>query len=128
MLRSKVLVRALLALIAVAVIAMPVSGAHLHLCFDGAEAPAAIHLSEDGAHHADSGMSGTHEDADLELGAPAIAKKADGAFNLPGLMAVAFIVFRLPLPATIIVAPERSSASVAVSVYRILPPLRAPPV
>src|SRR5262249_8870193 len=48
---SKVLVRALLTLVAIAVIAMPVSGVHLHLCFDGSEPPSSVHFAEDGDSH-----------------------------------------------------------------------------
>src|SRR5689334_19310453 len=56
------LLRAWIALIALAVMAMPVSGAHLHLCFDGGEPPATFHPIEDGEAHDAPAASGTHND------------------------------------------------------------------
>ena len=135
MIRSTGLLRALMMLVALAIIAMPASGVHLHLCFDGAEVPTSLHLSEDGgSYHSDGAghvahtESSAHTDADLELGAPAIAKKADGALDLPSLITVAVLFLRLPA-ATPAVLPETDDPSIIVrSAYRILPPLRAPPV
>jgi hypothetical protein len=125
---SKVLLRALLTLIALAVVAMPASGVHLHLCFDGAEAPSAMHFAEDGNSHNEPGTHATHSDTDLELGAPAVAKKVDNPLDLPTLMVIAGLLFRLPAP-TPAVLPETDDATLIVaSTYRILPPLRAPPV
>jgi hypothetical protein len=124
----KVLLRALLTLVAIAVIAMPASGVHLHLCFDGAEAPATVHFGEDGKGHTEPATQGTHSDTDVELGAPAVAKKADRTFDLPSLMVVAHVLLRVPVPAQAVL-PETDDATVIVSSsYRILPPLRAPPV
>ena len=125
---SRVLVRALLTLVAIAVIAMPASGVHLHLCFDGNEAPATVHLAEDGDGHNELDTRGTHSDTDVELGAPAVAKKVDRTFDLPSLMVVAHVLLRLPV-AMPVVLPETDDPAVRVtSTYRILPPLRAPPV
>lgn len=134
---SKVLMRALLTLVALAVIAMPASGVHLHLCFDGAEAPSTMHFGEDGnghsdhadhSDHAEPGTHAAHTDTDVELGAPAVAKKVGNSFDLPALIAVAGLLFRLPAPAPAVL-PETDDATIVVaSTYRILPPLRAPPV
>ena len=130
---SKVLVRALLTLVAIAVIAMPASGVHLHLCFDGNEAPATVHFAEDGSVHNDQaapepGSQAPHSDRDVELGAPAVAKKVDRTFDLPSLMAAVFVLFHVPAPAPAVL-PETPDATIVVaSAYRILPPLRAPPV
>jgi hypothetical protein len=125
---SKVLLRALLTLVALAVVAMPASGVHLHLCFDGAEAPATMHFAEDGNTHTEPGVHAAHSDTDVELGAPAAAKKVDNSLDLPGLMVAAGLLFRLPV-ATPAVLPETDDATIIVhSAYRLLPPLRAPPV
>jgi hypothetical protein len=125
---SRVLLRVLLTLIALAVVAMPASGVHLHLCFDGAEAPSAMHFAEDGNSHNEPGTHATHSDTDLELGAPAVAKKVDNSLDLPTLMVMAGLLFRLPAPAPAVL-PETDDATIVVaSTYRLLPPLRAPPV
>lgn len=129
---SKVLLRALLTLVAIAVIAMPASGVHLHLCFDGSEAPATVHFAEDGnshnGHAHEPASHAPHSDTDVELGAPAVAKKVDGAFDLPTSMAVAFVLFRLPAPAPAVLPEIHDGTVIVASAYRILPPLRAPPV
>lgn len=122
------LLRVWIALLALAVAAMPVSGAHLHLCFDGGEASATVHASDDGPHHADTGASGVHHDADVSLAGPAVAKKFDGALELPGLIAAAFVIFRLTLPMSVVVPRERAAPIAISSVLRLLPPLRGPPL
>jgi hypothetical protein len=130
---SKVLVRALLTLVAIAVIAMPASGVHLHLCFDGAEAPATVHFAEDGNSHnghaaQEPASEAPHSDRDVELGAPAVAKKVDRTVDLPSLMAVAFVLFRLPVPTPAVLPETHDATVISASAYRILPPPRAPPV
>jgi hypothetical protein len=123
------LLRVWIALLALAVAAMPVSGAHLHLCFDGGEARATVHASDDGPHHADTtGASGVHHDADVSLAGPAVAKKFDGALELPSLIAAAFVIFRLALPSSVAVPRERAVPIATSSVLRLLPPLRGPPL
>lgn len=132
---SQVLTRALLALVALAIVAMPASGVHLHLCFDGAEAPSTMHFAEDGSVHSEASSTASvtdtdaaHSDTDVELGAPAVAKKSDNSFDLPSLIVLAGLLFRLPAPAPAVL-PETDDATIVVaSSYRILPPLRAPPV
>jgi len=132
MIRSRVLLRALMMLVAIAVAAMPASGAHLHLCLDGGEAPASIHLAEDGPHHSESGTDAapdTHNDKDLQLAAPAIAKKADGASDSPTVMAVGFVLFfRMPVSEPTLLSRASDDIVVVPSVHPILPPLRGPPV
>ena len=126
--RSRPLLRVLLTLLAFAIAAMPVSGAHLHLCFDGGEQPATLHLAEDGGQHSDPGAHGKHNDADLELGAPAIAKKASAGADLPVLATLAVVLFHVPASSPPVLPQSDDTAVVVFSAYRILPPLRAPPV
>ena len=128
MTRPQMLLRAWIALLTLAIAAMPVSGAHLHLCFDGGEARATVHASDDGPHHAESGADRVHHDADLSLAGPALAKKFDGALELPGLIAAAVVIFRLALPASVLVPRERAAPVAISSVFRLLPPLRGPPL
>lgn len=127
--RSRMLLRAWVALLVIAVAAMPASGgAHLHLCFDGGEAPTTVHASPDGAHHTDTGADRTHRDADVSLAGAALAKKFDSAFDLPALLTAAFVILRLNVPAPVLVPREHTAPSVLFSVFRILPPLRGPPL
>jgi hypothetical protein len=128
MLRSRTLLRVWIALISLAVMAMPVSGAHLHLCFDGGEPPATFHAIEDGSAHDHPAASGTHNDKDVSLQGIALAKKQDGAFDLPTALPVAVLVIRMPV---MVLAPAFDTdvaTPIPLRVARVLPPLRAPPV
>jgi hypothetical protein len=129
MLRSGLILRAWLALIALAVIAMPVSGAHLHLCFDGAEAPTTVHATEDGSSHGDPAVDRGHHDKDVSLQGAALAKKQDGSLDLlPSLFAATSFIVRLPVPAPTLVPQGDVHIPVSIGTARLLPPLRAPPV
>jgi len=59
-----------------------VEGAHLHLCFDGQEPPAAVHIADsadhDDAHHRDT----EHVDQDVELLDATLVKKSDSHADL----------------------------------------------
>jgi hypothetical protein len=128
MLRYRPFVRIWIALISLAIMAMPVSGAHLHLCFDGGEPPATFHPLEDGSAHDDSAASGTHNDKDVSLQGVALAKKHDGALDLPAALTVAALVIRMPVTTPAPTFDTHVAAPIPLRVARVLPPLRAPPV
>ena len=128
MLRSGLFLRAWLTLIALAVIAMPVSGAHLHLCFDGAEAPTTVHATEDGSSHGDPEVDRGHHDLDVSLQGAALAKKLDLSLDFPVFFAATFLVVRLPIPAPVLAPRDDVHVPVSIGTARLLPPLRAPPV
>jgi hypothetical protein len=128
MLRSRSFLRIWIALISLAVMAMPVSGAHLHLCFDGSEPPATFHPGEDGSVHNDHADTGAHNDKDVSLQGVALAKKQDGALDLPTALTVAALVIRMPVTAAVPVFDTDVATLIPLRVARLLPPLRAPPV
>jgi hypothetical protein len=128
MLPRRSLLRVWIALISLAVMAMPISGAHLHLCFDGSEAPATFHPLEDGSAHDDPGASGAHNDKDVSLQGFALAKKHEGVHNLPAALTVAALIIRMPVMAPVPIFNTDVATPVPLRVTRILPPLRAPPV
>jgi hypothetical protein len=129
MLRSPSFLRICLTLISLAIMAMPVSGAHLHLCFDGGEPPTTFHAVEDGSAHADEAAPGAHNDKDVSLQqGVTLAKKQDGAFDLPAALTVAAFVLRLPVTAPAPVVDTDVASPPPLRVSRVLPPLRAPPV
>ena len=125
---SRPLLRIWIALISLAVMAMPVSGAHLHLCFDGGEPPATFHAVEDGSAHDAPALNGTHDDKDVSLEGVALAKKQDRGLDLPIALAAVALVIRMPVTTPV----PRFDIDVATPtlprIARILPPLRAPPV
>jgi hypothetical protein len=122
------LVRVWIALISLAVMAMPVSGAHLHLCFDGGEPPATFHAVEDGSAHDQPAVNGAHNDKDVSLQSVALAKKQDGALDLPMALTVAALIIRVPVTAPVPAFDTDVATPIPLRVARLLPPLRAPPV
>ena len=128
MLRHRSLLRVWIALISLAVMAMPVSGAHLHLCFDGGEPPATFHPVEDGSAHDDPAASGAHNDKDVSLQGVALAKKQDGALDLPAALPVAVLVTRMPVTVPVPAFDSDVATPIPLREARVLPPLRAPPV
>lgn len=114
-----------LALMCVALLGARVGGAHLHLCLDGSEPPAALHI-EGGEHHDDHHLSGTHDDVDVPLLAEALTKAGKTGFDLPALLLTVWLTFlflrrtvqpRVPLPFRL----------TAFSDF-LRPPLRGPPL
>jgi hypothetical protein len=102
-------------------------GAHLHLCFDGNEPPAAMHMADgathDDAHHLDT----VHVDHDVDMFGATLLKKVSGGVDMP-LNVSASILFLLP------VVNDRPSRPAPV-IHPILrrfahldPPPRGPPV
>lgn len=127
MARASLALRVWMAIIAIAVLAMPVNGAHLHLCFDGGEPPATVHSLEDGAHHEESGADVVHRDVDVSIANSALAKKYDQSLDSPGLIATAIVVLRVPVSGAVVPLPDRSAVLVPDPELRLLPPLRGPP-
>lgn len=103
----------------------PGLGAHLHLCFDGKEAPASFHAYDDGLHHVDAAVKAPHEDTDIKVSGSALAK---GKFTWDPTLALvaAIVVFGLFLAPRQFVAPFLFQPALSKPVY-LLPPLRGPP-
>jgi hypothetical protein len=128
MLRYRSFIRVWITLVSLAIMAMPISGAHLHLCFDGNEPPATFHPLEDGSAHDDSTAGGAHNDTDVSLQGLALAKKHDGALDVPAALTVAVLIIRMPVTVTAPVFDTDVATPIPLRVARVLPPLRAPPV
>jgi hypothetical protein len=102
------------------------TGAHLHLCFDGSEPPAQLHVSDDAEihHHADDPQS--HDDLDVDVLDDVLAKVAKHDST-----AVALVVWCLTLLlVAVVLQPARSAIwPPPLRPPRFLRPLlRAPPV
>ncbi|MGH7292026.1 MAG: hypothetical protein ACREJT_12490 [Myxococcota bacterium] len=117
----------LLTLLCVAVFVVRAGGAHLHLCFDGQEPPASLHVLDIDIHeagadaNADAGMSLPHEDLDVALAEQTLSKYKP-ALDLP--------LFLLAALALLLLAqPRRRAPVVRTAVARALAPLflRPPP-
>lgn len=99
MTRSPTLQR-LLTLICVLLLTVRVAGPHLHLCFDGQEAPASFHVLDIGLHHA-AGHSAPHQDTDVSLAVDGVSKtgKQLSFDDLPIVLLaalLAWILFQTP--------------------------------
>jgi hypothetical protein len=126
MIRSRS-VRRSISLLALAFFALPASGAHLHLCLDGAEPPASVHVGDLAIHHVEDSDQ-FHKDVDADLKSEALAKKARDSFDLPTFASVAPVLFALSVAVPDEFPRTPPTLIVPFPAYRILPPLRAPPV
>jgi hypothetical protein len=114
-------------LFAIAFLAMRTAGAHAHLCFDGNEPPASVHVGDFDTHHQSDNQGPKHSDRDVNLIGDTLAKKSDndGAFDLPVLVRAALAI---PAPIKTTLPRLRSLPAGTVSVPHMRPPLRAPPL
>ena len=99
--------------------------AHVHLCFDGQEQPAAVHLFDDGdVHLQDGGLTPHHEDIDVNLQTQALAKTVK--YDLTAIEAVVVwtLLFERQSPS---VLPARADTPPRPAPHYSHPPLRAPP-
>jgi hypothetical protein len=112
--------------VAFALLAVRVSDAHLHLCFDGQEPRNSLHVSGHAVHHAPTDHSDEHIDADISLVATMAAKVAkidsDDAAVLP-VSAQTPRFFSLP---TAVLPTYRTGFTLAIRAF-LRPPLRGPP-
>lgn len=81
----------LLTLICAALLFARLGGAHVHLCLDGNEPPASLHVTDSG-HHADHHDGRAHDDRDVWLVGDALTKPGKWGLDLPLLLAALWLV------------------------------------
>ncbi len=104
-----------------------IADAHAHLCADGKEPPASIHLGACGIHPCDGDRSSEHSgDKNVQISADFVLKKAPSLDHswMPAFVAFAFD-FTAPRSNEIILN-EPLTIRVAAAAY-LRPPLRGPP-
>lgn len=74
-----------------AVLMTRLSGIHLHLCFDGQEAPASIHVIEHPTHNDAHHVERQHTDKDVEV-FDAVLTKSKGSLDLPILLGACLLL------------------------------------
>lgn len=116
--------RLLLWTFVLAVLTVKVSGAHVHLCMDGEEPPAAVHVADlhDDEHHQNEGQA----DTDLNPLFGTLAKKAGPEFDVALAVALTVLSWELPVAKAGAFAAEPDSIATDHSFYW-RPPLRGPP-
>jgi hypothetical protein len=114
--------------VALALLVVRISDAHVHLCFDGQEAPSSLHVSDRSALcHMPDGSSRTHQDQDVDALGAALAKKDSQAHSVDPLP-IANIVLLLLAPPRSSVVRDAAPADLTVNrPYLNLPLLRGPP-
>lgn len=104
-----------------------VEGAHLHLCFDGQEPPATVHLT-DGVHHDDAHqLDEEHVDQDVDLFGATLVKKADSGTDLQTPFVTSISVL-LPVESRRSSRPEILTHPSPRRLLYLDPPPRGPPL
>lgn len=125
MLRSLFFKRLCVGLLCVAVLAMRMGGAHLHLCLDGTVPQATVQVADTGS--PPGGLHKLHHDVDISLVGEGFAKKSfDSAPDLPVLVAAVLVLFILRDPTRLLIRREWSFP-VRSNPFLRLPPARGPP-
>ncbi len=102
------------------------TGAHLHLCFDGSEPPLTLHAG-DSAHVDHHAGETHHEDMDVEPLGDLLAKSAQ--VLMLAVLSATILLLALLAPPRRLMAGDRESLRLPRSPPRFLrPPLRAPPI
>ena len=119
--------RACLTLVCVAILVTRLSGAHLHLCFDGSEPPESVQLTAVASDGSPDEARKPRHDLDVNLIGEALAKKLDSSLELPMLLAAAILLFRVQAVVALVIARHRTAPLIPIPAFRLRPPLRAPP-
>jgi len=119
--------RYVLWLLCAVILVTRISGAHVHLCFDGTEPLVSVHTEESRLDlgHELSGQG--HSDVELSLGGDALVKKAFVAGDLTIALLVAFGVLVMGAASTPKLVSPRTSPVLLSSAFLLRPPLRGPP-
>lgn len=127
MTRSRTRLHAWIWLALIAFTGTRLSDIHLHLCFDGSEPPAAMHMA-DGAVHDDAHHRETrHVDQDVDVfDALLLAKKNDSAHDSVAIWRAPLVLLDVRV---LISQVARSVLSLRIRppLFHLRPPLRGPP-
>lgn len=120
----------LLWVVALALVGVRTSGAHLHLCFDGQEPRSSLHVADSEATCHDravpKGPAHQDEDVDVDALGALVAKKGANVDPLCPI-AVAVVVFSLSPPPVGVVDELTAPSLAPKQPYLFLPVLRGPP-
>jgi hypothetical protein len=131
--------RWILATLCLSLLVMRISGAHLHLCFDGSEPPLSYHVADSGIHHVGGPDHGnahehsrehsheqSHDDRDLDVGQDLLLKKLAGKDVTLALIAFALLLFLLSRSPAVTRTAYHPPPPGRPRAY-LRPPLRGPP-
>lgn len=118
--------RACLAVLCLAILLARLSGAHLHLCFDGSEPAQSMQLSGIVSDQTDDGLRKPRHDLDVSLTGEALGKKLDKSFEVPALLAAVLVMFVALQVCQRLTQRERAAPAHPIPLVRP-PPSRGPP-
>jgi len=121
----------LLVLACIAVLVMRLGGVHQHLCFDGSEAPSALHFVDGGLHHIETAggdlISDDVHHHDVEVSAADDGVTQLPSLDLPVLALLIAVSLLLPLARRSGLRPARLYTRLSPPPLHLRPPLRGPP-
>lgn len=108
-----------------ALFAVRAADAHTHLCLDGLESRATLHMADGGIHHSDERDAQSHNDQDVKAGGDGVLKKGESAdLWIPSTAwsVVDYLSVFAPEP------PQPAALTPTASIqFNLRPPLRGPP-
>lgn len=111
-----------------AVLAVRLADTHLHLCFDGQEAPTSVHLADASVHHdLDHEDGPAHADQDVDPFIGTLVKSDDDAQPLFALIVGTLLTIELLPPDRAVPALDRETLLATAPPFYLRPPLRGPP-
>lgn len=110
-----------------AVLVTRLSGIHLHLCFDGLEPPASIHVVDDPTHNDAHHVEEHHTDKDVEV-FDAVLTKSKGPVDLPILFGACLLLLLLMRPTGRQWPPDAFYRVFPLRSFALRPPSRGPPL
>jgi hypothetical protein len=114
--------------VVIAVLAVRLADTHLHLCFDGQEAPASVHLADASVHHDQEHQDdAAHADQDVNPFIGTIVKSDDAQPLFAWIVGTLLTIDLLP-PDPGVPAFDLASPLTADPPFYLRPPLRGPPV
>lgn len=114
--------------VVLAVLAVRLTDTHLHLCFDGQEAPTSVHLADASVHHDEDHDGGTgHADKDVDPFVGTLVKSDDDSQPLFALLVSTLLTIELLAPDHAVPAFDLETPLATNPPFYLRPPLRGPP-
>jgi hypothetical protein len=114
--------------VVLAVLAVRLADTHLHLCFDGQEAPTSVHLADASVHHDDEHKDGpAHADKDINPFVSTLVKSDDDSQPLLAFIVSTLLTIDLLAPDHAVPALDWETPLATNPPFYLRPPLRGPP-
>lgn len=117
----------LLWVVAIALLAVRMTDAHLHMCLDGQEPRSSWHVDDRGLHHEPSEGNTDHVDTDVSLGVLLLKAGKIDSDDLPLLLFAAVLLWAVLVPQRRGVLSFDTAAPANAPLFYLRPPLRGPP-